>query len=159
MKFINKYTISLFFLIVAAVFFINNNKEESVELNSRKFSSMIPKTESEKLTGYKIQVSIENGCGKSGIAKLYTNFLRKNGYDVIDYKNADNFDYKNTELIFHKRDYSVYSNEIIDLLKINSEFVSYNYSENSYYQITLILGQDYNKISSYGHVSMFYEPF
>ena len=159
MKFINKYTIFLFTLIIAALFFINNNEEKSVSLSNSKFDSMIPKTLSEEVVGYKIQVSIENGCGKSGIAKLYTNFLRKNGFDVVDFKNANNFDYKNTELIFHKRDYSIYSNEIIDLLKISPEFISYNYNENTYYQITLILGEDYNKINSYELVSMFYEPF
>ena len=68
-------------------------------------------------------------------------------------------DYKNTKLFFHKRDYSAYSNEIIDLLKIKPENVSYNYSENTYYQITLILGEDYNIIDSYKLVSMYYEPF
>lgn len=159
MKFINKYIISFILIMIAALFFINNNEEESVVLNNSRFESMIPKTKSEELTGYKIQVSIENGCGKSGIAKLYTNFLRKNGYDIVDYKNADNFDYKNTKLVFHKRDYSAYSSEIIDLLKIKPENISYNYSENTYYQITLILGEDYNKIDSYKLVSMYYEPF
>ena len=159
MKFINKYTIPIFLVIILVFFFISNRQEESIVLSSNKFESMIPKTKSEEIIGYKIQVSIENGCGKSGIAKLYTNFLRKNGYDIIDYKNADNFDYKNTKLIFHKRDYSAYSNEIIDLLKINPNHVSYNYNENTYYQITLILGEDYNKIDSYNLVSMYYEPF
>jgi len=159
MKFINKYTISVFSLIVFALFFISNKEDKSIVLSSSRFDSMIPKTKSEEIAGYKIQVSIENGCGKSGIAKLYTNFLRKNGYDIIDYKNADNFDYKNTKLVFHKRDYSIYSNEIIELLKINPNHVSYNYNENTYYQITLILGEDYNKIDSYKLVSMYYEPF
>jgi len=159
MKFINKYTIPIFLVIILVFFFISNREEESIVLSSSKFESMIPKTKSEEIIGYKIQVSIENGCGKSGIAKLYTNFLRKNGYDIIDYKNADNFDYKNTKLIFHKRDYSAYSNEIIELLKINPNHVSYNYNENTYYQITLIIGEDYNKIDSYNLVSMYYEPF
>ena len=159
MKFINKYTIPIFLVIILVFFFISNRQEESIVLSNNKFESMIPKTKSEEIIGYKIQVSIENGCGKSGIAKLYTNFLRKNGYDIIDYKNADNFDYKNTKLIFHKRDYSAYSNEIIELLKINPNHVSYNYNENTYYQITLILGEDYNKIDSYKLVSMYYEPF
>tara|TARA_A100000164_G_scaffold253086_1_gene225401 strand:- start:928 stop:1374 length:447 start_codon:yes stop_codon:yes gene_type:complete len=147
-------------IIVVSLLLINNNHQEKpVVLNKNDFDSMISKNLSEDLAGYKIQVSIENGCGKYGIAKLYTNFLRKNGYDVIDFKNSDNFDYKNTQLIFHKRDYSIYANEIIDLLKINPNFVQYNHSENNYYQITLILGQDYNKIDSYKLVSKFYEPF
>ena len=147
-------------IIVILLLFINNNNQvDPITLNSSKFEPMIPKTKGEDLVGYRIQVSIENGCGKSGIAKLYTNFLRKNGYDIIDFKNSDNFDYKNTQLIFHKRDYSVYANEIIDLLKIKPEFINYNYNESNYYQITLILGEDYNKIDSYKLVSMFYEPF
>ena len=50
------------------------------------------------------EVEILNGCGETGIAKLYTNFLRANNYDVIDSKNADHFNYINTEILIHNKD-------------------------------------------------------
>ena len=160
MIFFNKYTVSILVIMIASLAYLTNNENnKNIILSSNDFDSLIPKTKSEKLIGYKIQISIENGCGKYGIAKLYTNFLRKKGYDVIDFKNADNFDYENTQLIFHNRNYSAYSNEIADLLKINPKYIKYNFDENIYYHATLILGKDYNKIDSFDEVSMFYEPF
>ena len=48
-----------------------------------------------------LQIEVLNGCGDKGVADLYANFLRNNSYDVIDYKNADNFDYNASKLIVH----------------------------------------------------------
>ena len=54
MKFINKYTTYVFFLIIFALFFISNKEKESVVLSNSRFESMIPKTKSEEIAGYKI---------------------------------------------------------------------------------------------------------
>lgn len=121
--------------------------------------SLINKTESEKITGHKIQVEIQNGCGLKGVAKLYTNFLRDQGYDVLGFKNAPHFNYNNTELIIHKKDTSNFTNEILNILNIESDFVSYQYNENFIYEMTLIIGKDYNSLKSFNEVSMYYEPF
>ena len=50
------------------------------------------------------EIEILNGCGEAGAANLFTRFLRSEGYDVIDIRNADNFKYKNTIVLFHKMD-------------------------------------------------------
>ena len=134
--------------------FPNNQKEEIVDL-----SLLINKTKSEKLTGDKIQVEIQNGCGLKGIAKLYANFLRNKGYDVISFKNASHFNYNKTELIIHKKDTSNFISEIVDILQINSNLVSYNYNDNFIYEMTIIIGNDYNNLESFDEVSMYYEPF
>tara|TARA_Y100001970_G_C14007234_1_gene736496 strand:+ start:534 stop:965 length:432 start_codon:yes stop_codon:yes gene_type:complete len=134
--------------------FSSTNNEEIIDL-----SSLIKKTESEKITGEKIQIEIQNGCGLKGVAKLYTNFLRDKGYDVIGFSNAPHFNYKNTELIIHKKDSVNFINEISNILSINPKFISYNYNENFIYEMTIIIGKDYNILESFNEVSMYYEPF
>ena len=111
------------------------------------------------ITGEKIQIEIQNGCGLKGVAKLYTNFLRDKGYDVIGFSNAPHFNYKNTELIIHKKDSVNFINEISNILSINPKFISYNYNENFIYEMTIIIGKDYNILESFNEVSMYYEPF
>ena len=147
------FTISIMFFIYDKQNFSSNNKE-IIDL-----SSLINKTESEKITGEKIQIEIQNGCGLKGVAKLYTNFLRNKGYDVISFTNAPHFNYKNTELIIHKKDSVNFTNEILNILNINPEFISYNYNENFIYEMTVIIGKDYNILESFDEVSMYYEPF
>ena len=156
----------LFFIILCistVIFFISYNKTNSINENLLQkkvdLSSLINKTESEKLTGHKIQIEIQNGCGLKGVAKLYTNFLRDKGYDVIGFKNAPNFNYDNTELIIHKKDSSNFINEIVNILNIEPNFIRYNYNDNLFYEMTVIIGNDYNVLKSFNEVSMYYEPF
>ena len=120
---------------------------------------LIKKTKSEQMFGHKIQVEIQNGCGLKGIAKLYTNFLRDKGYDVINFKNAPHFSYKKTQLIIHQKDTLNFTNEMIDVLKINSELVDYSYDNNSIHIMTVIIGEDYNQLDSFNEVKKYYEPF
>ena len=89
-------------------------------------SSLISKTKTEIKTGDKIQIQIQNGCGLSGIAKVYTKFLRTSGYDVLEYTNANHFNFENTQLIVHKKDTIGFVNEMVQILKIKPDFITYN---------------------------------
>ena len=131
-----------------------NNSDDIVSL-----SMLIKKTNTEKKFGHKIQVEIQNGCGLKGIAKLYTNFLRDKGYDVISFKNAPHFSYKKTQLVVHQKDTLNFTNEIVDILKINSELIDYSYNNNLLYHMTIIIGDDYKQLDSFNEVKKYYEPF
>lgn len=47
----------------------------------------------------RIRVEVRNGSGASGAAGKVTTFLRDEGFDVVDYGNADRFDYERTHII------------------------------------------------------------
>ena len=47
----------------------------------------------------RIRVQVRNGSGVSGAAGEVTTFLREAGFDVVDYGNADRFDYERTRII------------------------------------------------------------
>tara|TARA_B110000116_G_C16761179_1_gene548503 strand:- start:63 stop:560 length:498 start_codon:yes stop_codon:yes gene_type:complete len=148
---------------ISFILFNENHTPSSLNSNSTNnqidLSSLLNKTKSESINGHKIQVQIQNGCGERGVAKLFTNFLRDYGYDVLDYKNASHFNYSNTEIIVHKKDSSNFEDEMIDVLKINPSLVRYNYNKNIIYEMTVIIGNDYNTLDSYDELTLHYGPF
>ena len=104
-----------------------------------------------------IQIEVLNGCGEKGVADLYANFLRKNNYDVIDYKNADNFNYNSSKIIVHNNNLAV--ENVADLFEIESKNVDYLFNENIFYDMTLIVGKDYKQLESFDKVSKYYNPY
>ncbi len=104
-----------------------------------------------------IQIEVLNGCGEKGVADLYANFLRKNNYDVIDYKNADNFNYNSSKIIVHNNNLAV--ENVADLFDIESKNVDYLFNENIFYDMTLIVGKDYKQLESFDKVSKYYNPY
>ena len=131
-----------------------NSSEESYDL-----STLMKQTKSEKITGEKIQVEVQNGCGTKGLATLFTNFLRSYGYDVIDSKNATNFNFNNTIIKIHKTNKGNFVEEIIEILNLDSIYVEYDYDNTIFYDLTLIIGKDYSDLKSFDEISMHHNPF
>tara|TARA_B100001750_G_C15466916_1_gene577567 strand:- start:858 stop:1352 length:495 start_codon:yes stop_codon:yes gene_type:complete len=149
-----------FILLLLSIFtyYIVNNKTIFIEDNTD-LNMLMTQTKSEKTTGKKIQLEVLNGCGTKGVAILFTNFLRSNGYDVINFKNAENFNFNKTKIIIHKHDAKNFVNEIIDILALDSKQIEYNFDKNIFYEMTLIIGSDYKKLNSFSEVAMHYNPF
>ena len=110
------------------------------------------------------EIEILNGCGISGIAELYTNFLRSSKYDIISTDNAKdehgkiNFDYKNCKIIVNNKKKLRAAYQLSLKLGINKKHIKKNYA-NGIWDITLIIGQDYNKLNSFKKINKFHEPF
>ncbi len=105
------------------------------------------------------EVEILNGCGETGVAKLYTNFLRANNYDVIDSKNAHHFNYINTEILIHNKDKENIAKLLAHKLDIKEKNIHYKSNKYNLWDLTLIIGKDYKKLDSFNIVNKFYEPF
>ena len=159
-KLIQKTTMFLFLsLTIYFTYLIFNNSpldefEEKYNLNT-----LMKQTRSEKITGEKIQLEIQNGCGIKGAANLFMNFLRDEGYDVINTKNALDFNYNQTIIKIHKPNKGNFVEEISELLQIDSLSIHYDYNNNIFYDLTLIIGKDYQNLQSFKDVSMHHNPF
>ena len=103
----------------------------------------------------KAEIEILNGCGESGIANLYANFLRQQGFDVIESKNADNFDYLNTNILVHKKEMMPIAKNLAKILKIKE----IQLNKKGMWDLSLIIGKDYKKIDSFETVKKHYSPF
>ena len=121
-------------------------------------STLLTKTSYEKKTGHKIQVEIWNGCGISNLAMMYTDFLRSEGLDVLDSKNADHFNYMETTILHHRGDLNR-ALVLADILQMEHSNIVGDKNENLFYDLTLIIGQDYMDLPSYRDAVLFQPPF
>ncbi len=121
-------------------------------------STLLTKTSYEKKTGHKIQVEIWNGCGISNLAMMYTDFMRSEGLDVLDSKNADHFNYLETTILHHRGDINR-ALVLADILQIDHSNIVDEKNEHLFYDLTLIIGQDYMELPSYRDAVLFQPPF
>ena len=107
---------------------------------------------------HSIQVEILNGCGIPKLARMYTNYLRSEGIDVLDSKNADDFDHLETKILHHRGEIER-ALELANILMINKNKIIEDKNEHLFFDLTLILGKDYLTLNSYRTALMFQEPF
>ena len=155
-KILNKF---LFIVTVTLIVFIfyNNNIQNNSE-NEYSSITLMNQSKMENYLNDRVQIQVLNGCGDEGIADLYATYLRDNSYDVIDYKNADNFDYNSSKIIVHNN--NLYVENIADLFKIDSRNIDYFLDDdNIIHDITFIVGKDYKSLDSYNNVRKSYSPY
>jgi len=159
MKSLKKILIKFLFIssiiLISFVFYKNN-----IQNNSKDDFTSITLMNQSKIENYlndRVQIQVLNGCGDKGIADLYATYLRDNSYDVIDYKNADHFNYNASQIIVHNNNLLV--ENIADLLFIPSSNIDYVFDENIFYDLTLIVGRDYKNLDSYDDVNKHHNPF
>ncbi len=121
-------------------------------------STLLTKTSYEKKTGHKIQMEIWNGCGISNLAMMYTDFLRSEGLDVLDSKNANHFNYLETTILHHRGDINR-ALVLADILHVDHSNIVGDKNENLFYDLTLIIGQDYMDLPSYRDAVLFQPLF
>ena len=159
MKSLKKILIKFLFIstvsLIAFVFYKKNIQNESE--NEYSSITLMNQSKMEKYLNDRVQIQVLNGCGDKGIADLYATYLRDNSYDVIDYKNADHFNYNASQIIVHNNNLLV--ENIADLLFIPSSNIDYVFDENIFYDLTLIVGRDYKNLDSYNDVNKHHNPF
>ena len=124
-------------------------------LNNNLTNAISNHIELENNTVIKAEIEILNGCGESGIANLYSNYLIKKGFDVIDSRNADNFEYLNTTIVVHKKDKLNIAKNLANILKIKTVTID----ERGIWDLSLIIGRDYKNLASFETVKKHFPPF
>ena len=67
----------------------------------------VPRESGEKSIDTSIRIAVLNGCGRKGLAALFTKKLRSKGFDVVNGLggNADSFDFDVSVVVDRKGDY------------------------------------------------------
>ncbi len=86
-------------------------------------------------------VLVLNGCGTEDIGLLTTRYLRDRGLDVVDFKNADSFDYEETILVDRAGDMGA-ALEVARMLRIRN--VIQQIPETPLEDIIIIVGADHS---------------
>ena len=95
-----------------------------------------------------LQIEVLNGCGVSGIAAEFTEYLRKQGFDVVKTENYESFNVLET-VIIDRRDKSNRIKEIAKSLGLDPSRILKEINEAYLIDATVILGKDYRRISSW----------
>ena len=146
-------TIGFFISLVDNLFFNDGHTQDRPDL-----ATLITKTKYEEITGHKITIEIHNGCGIPKLANLYTEFLRSEGFDVIDSRNADNFEYTKTQILHHQGD-KARALSLSKTMKIDESLITEEQSSYLIHDLTLILGDDYRQLNSYQNAVIYETPF
>ncbi len=92
-----------------------------------------------------IQVEILNGCGVTGIADRFTDFLRNSNIDVVNTGNYYTFDIDETMVIDRIGNVSN-AKKIAQLLGIKPEKAFSQLNDDYFLDVTVIVGKDYHKL-------------
>lgn len=99
-----------------------------------------------KLIGKVIQLEVLNGCGVPGLANRFTSTLRKNGFDVVETGNFENFNMTNTVVIARTIS-SENAQRVADAIGVDPEHVFVEASKDFYLDATVVIGSDYESLT------------
>ena len=92
-----------------------------------------------------LRVEILNGCGIKGLAGKTAGFLRRKGYDVRDFRNADQQDIAHTTIFVRSGDRS-HGEELASTIALPLEMILMEEDPNLVdVDVSLVLGEDYKK--------------
>jgi len=92
-----------------------------------------------------IQVEVLNGCGVTGIADRFTDYLRRNDIDVVNKSNYNSFDIDET-LVIDRIGNIANARKIAVSLGIRPTKVISQLNKDYFLDVTVIIGKDYHKL-------------
>lgn len=101
---------------------------------------------------HKIQIEILNGCGKSGVAKIFQRYLRDQGFDVVNtenyVKNGSVFWQVEKSFVIDQIGVKGQAKTVAKSLGIPVEYVESRQSPNAIYDVSVVIGKDYKNLIS-----------
>jgi len=98
-----------------------------------------------------IVVEVLNGCGTSGVAQKFTNYLRQAGIDVIYTGNADRMDYALTHVV-QRAEATEKTQEILTILELDASRIVLETNAIRHVDLSIILGKDFQTLPVYSKV-------
>jgi len=132
---ISLFILGLFLLLIAYNIYLSLHKPQEEDL------------EDEISSGRVIQIRVLNGTQTDGLAKKLSDFLRTKNFDVVIQGNYSNRDVKKSFIIDHLGDKKVLR-RTIRVLKINPDQVITEKKDFELIDITIVIGEDYQKLNS-----------
>ena len=130
----------LIFLLLTVIIYL------SYSLFIKLYSTEITETELRDYGKHSeiIQVEVLNGCGVSGIADRFTDYLRENNVDVVETGNYIQFDIDET-IVIDRIGNKANSNYVAELLNVRQANSITQINSDYFVDVTLIIGRDYFK--------------
>ncbi|AFN75531.1 hypothetical protein MROS_2301 [Melioribacter roseus P3M-2] len=89
-----------------------------------------------------IQVEVLNGCGISGVGERFTDYLRNNGFDVVNVDNYIRFDIDET-IVIDRIGNKANALKVADALGVKKGNIIQQLNEDYFLDVSIIIGRDY----------------
>jgi predicted membrane protein len=123
----------IIFLAYSLFLKIKNREEAEKELAKKKLAAPI------------VQVEVLNGCGISGVAEKFTDYLRSNNFDVVQTGNYISFDVDKSMVIDRtgNRENAI---KVADVLGIDHKNIIQQINNDYILDVSLIIGKDFKQL-------------
>ena len=136
---LTKFLVGLLLVIdIVLVFFIVRQCSKPPVVAEKK-----PPVEEEKARV--LQIEVLNGCGVPGVAAKFTDYLRKQGFDVVRTDNYESFNVLKT-VVIDRRGNLKNGAKIAEVLGLGKEKVLQEVNEAYLIDATVILGRDFRDL-------------
>lgn len=95
-----------------------------------------------------IQLEVLNGCGVTGVAEKFTNYLRQNDFDVVQVGNYMSYDINNT-LVVDRIGNKNNALRVAKSLGIDAKNVIQQINNDYFLDVSLIIGKDFNLLEPF----------
>lgn len=95
-----------------------------------------------------IQLDVQNGTNENGVASRITDYLRKNGMDVVDIGNYKSKDVERTLIIDRIGDKNK-AKKVAAVLGVNEKNIIQQMNNSLYLDVTVVIGIDFNELKPY----------
>ncbi|MFI5211530.1 MAG: LytR C-terminal domain-containing protein [Ignavibacteria bacterium] len=96
-------------------------------------------------SGGTLQIDVQNGCGVSGIADKFTEFLRSKGFDVVEMGNFTTQDIKTT-MVIDRAGNMKNAKRVASSLGVSDKYVIQQMNKNYFLDATVVIGKDYAEL-------------
>ncbi len=110
-----------------------------------KAGSEIENIQKQKSTAM-IQVEVLNGCGISGVADKFTDFLRKHHFDVVQEGNYRSFDVDNT-LVIDRTGNKQVAEKVAEALGVKKKNIIQQVDKDYLLDVSVVIGRDFNSLN------------
>ena len=160
----------LFWIVIVGVvcyyayynWYLPGESSETVTLDSSNIESTVTQQDTVKEPVFKqpekkIQIEVLNGCGKSGIAKIFESHLRQQGFDVVNTENYRimgkiNWNVRHSKVIDQIGNIE-FAEDVAQSLGIDEKYVSSNDNPSPVYDVTVVIGKDFDKLKGFKEFS------
>ncbi len=95
-----------------------------------------------------IQLDVQNGTSENGAATLFTDYLRKNGIDVVEIGNYKSKDIDKTLVIDRVGDFYK-AKKVALLLGLNERNIIQQTNSTLYLDVSVVIGKDFHELKPY----------
>lgn len=141
------YTINTFIIVLALLTiyllysFIRHSTASKQDVKKEVIDSTTNQI-TKQPSGSTLQIDVQNGSGVQGVANKFTDYLRANGYDVVEMGNFSSSDIK-TSMVIDRAGNMRNAKKVAQSLGISEKYVIQQINKNYFLNATVVIGKDY----------------